>query len=330
MLTLQPIAEEETPATTSTIRKPPNRSSVNRSKSDTQLHSKLSSKEKRMPQIQNKPSTSTSAQVDTDATLPAPDEVQDCTSFPAFPKPEIKQMKRVKKSGLLQIFGLQKRLASYWESLSAVLSSWKLSTESSSAHRHPFHIQWKSILRSVIPNLCFPFKHQAAIHHLKHIPVVWFGVELLWNQQDLRRMLSKLVFCTKMSTNNRRWWLIRMSTGFPPSPNQELTKVHTALHNGSNICGQESIDDFQWFCSSERQWTSHRDYSSFQNGKKTMNSEDHKLQLKYSSHEFSLWSIPETPLAGVLLAWRYYIPKNNFADICFCNLPDRTEAIKSA
>ncbi|KAH9536703.1 hypothetical protein CY35_16G014000 [Sphagnum magellanicum] len=137
----QPIAEEETPATTSTIRKPPNRSSVNRSKSDTQLHSKLSSKEKRMPQIQNKPSTSTSAQVDTDATLPAPDEVQDCTSFPAFPKPEIKQMKRVKKSGLLQIFGLQKRLASYWESLSAVLSSWKLSTESSSAHRHPFHIQ---------------------------------------------------------------------------------------------------------------------------------------------------------------------------------------------
>ncbi len=136
----------------------------------------------------------------------------------------------------------------------------------------PFHIQWKSILRSVIPNLCNPFKHQAAIHHLKHIPVVWFGVELLWNQQDLKRMLSKLVFCTKMSTNNRRWWLIRMSTGFPPSPNQESTKVHTALHNGSYIWGQESIDDCQWFCSSERQWTSHRDYSSFQNGKKTMNS----------------------------------------------------------
>lgn len=61
-----------------------------------------------------------------------------------------------------------------------------------------------------------------------------------------------------------------------------------------------------------------------------MNSEDYKLQLKYSSHEFSLWSIPETPLAGVLLAWRYYIPKNNFADICFCNLADRTETIKSA
>ncbi len=83
-----------------------------------------------MPQIRNKPSASTSAQVDTDATLPAPDEVQHCTSFPAFTKPEINQTKRVKKSGLLQIFGLQKRVASYCESLSAVLSSWKLSRES--------------------------------------------------------------------------------------------------------------------------------------------------------------------------------------------------------
>lgn len=127
----QPIAEEETPATTSNICKPPNRPSVNRSKSDTQLHSKLPSKEKRMPQIRNKPSANTSAQVDADATLPAPDEVQHCTSFPAFPKPEINKMKRVKKSGLLQIFGLQKRrVASYCESLSAVLSSW--STDSSS------------------------------------------------------------------------------------------------------------------------------------------------------------------------------------------------------
>jgi hypothetical protein len=135
MLTLQPIAEEETPATTSTICKPRNRPSVNRSKSDTQLHSKLPSKEKRMPQIRNKPSASTSAQVDADATLPAPDEVQHCTSVPAFPKPEIKQMKRVKKSGLLQIFGLKRCVASYCESLSAVLSSWKLSTESSSPHR---------------------------------------------------------------------------------------------------------------------------------------------------------------------------------------------------
>jgi hypothetical protein len=120
MLTLQPITEEETCATTSTIRKPPNRPSVNRSKSDTQLHSKLPSKEKRMPQIRNKPSASTSAQVDADATLPAPDEVQHCTSFTAFPKPEIKQMKGVKKSGLLQMFGCQKRrFASY------LLSSWK-------------------------------------------------------------------------------------------------------------------------------------------------------------------------------------------------------------
>jgi hypothetical protein len=84
-----------------------------------------------MPQIRNKPSANTSAQVDADATLPAPDEVQHCTSFPAFPKPEINKMKRVKKSGLLQIFGLQKRrVASYCESLSAVLSSW--STDSSS------------------------------------------------------------------------------------------------------------------------------------------------------------------------------------------------------
>ncbi|KAH8937094.1 hypothetical protein BDL97_16G008000 [Sphagnum fallax] len=131
----QPITEEETPATTSTIRKPCNRPSVNRSKSDTQLHSKLPSKEKRMPQFWNKPSASTSAQVDADATLPAPDEVQHCTSVPAFPKPEIKQMKRVKKSGLLQIFGLKRCVASYCESLSAVLSSWKLSTESSSPHR---------------------------------------------------------------------------------------------------------------------------------------------------------------------------------------------------
>lgn len=73
-----------------------------------------------MPQIRNKPSASTSAQVDADATLPAPDEVQHCTSFTAFPKPEIKQMKGVKKSGLLQMFGCQKRrFASY------LLSSWK-------------------------------------------------------------------------------------------------------------------------------------------------------------------------------------------------------------
>jgi hypothetical protein len=147
MLTLQPIAEEETPATTSTIRKPPNRPSVNRSKSDTQLHSKLPSKEKRMPQIRNKPSASTSAQVDTDATLPAPDEVQHCTSFPAFTKPEINQTKRVKKSGLLQIFGLQKRVASYCESLSAVLSSWKIQTSGSHppSETHSSSLIWSGI-----------------------------------------------------------------------------------------------------------------------------------------------------------------------------------------